>query len=711
MTDRGRFLTLILIMVVVSAGVAMSTIVFLYDAYFEQQRERLIELSQSQARLIEAVAAFDSQYSGQDVSGGAVAATLSQIRDAHKNYTGFGETGEFVLARLKNGMMEFLVSHRADGLESPDPIPFDQEMAEPMRRALSGMSGTVIGPDYRGETVLAAYEPVAVLNMGIVTKIDLAEVRSPFLRAVTLMGAIATVLVIIGAFLFRRISNPLISRLETAVTDLEDRRDEQERIIEARTSELTIKTELLKAILNSMTQGIVAFDKDLRLIAFNEKFREVRGYPIELLEEGREFSEFMQYDVENEEFGSGDPEKILNDKIKTAKQFLSHEFERQRPDGRSIEVRGGPLPGGGFVSTYADVTERKEAAARLETQVSELNDARKATLNMMADAETLRIRAEALRDEAEAATQAKAAFLATMSHEIRTPMNGVIGMVDMLVQTKLEEDQRQMLNTVRDSAYALLTIINDILDFSKIEAGKLDLEQIPFSVRDALEGVSETLASNARKKHIRLNIHVDPDIPDALLGDQVRLRQILFNMGGNAIKFTEEGRVLIRARLVPTKDDTKTTVRFEITDSGIGISKEAQADLFTEFSQAESSTTRRFGGTGLGLSICQRLTEMMDGKIEVKSELGEGSTFIVTLSFPVPEKHEIKSDGHDLSGLNILFVGDDADERELDAKYLRHWTAEVATVGEFENVKSLALEAAKGERPYDIIVLSSAWPR
>ena len=200
------------------------------------------------------------------------------------------------------------------------------------------------------------------------------------------------------------------------------------------------------------------------------------------------------------------------------------------------------------------------------------------------------------RDEAQAATQAKAAFLATMSHEIRTPMNGVIGMVDMLVQTKLEEDQRQMLNTVRDSAYALLTIINDILDFSKIEAGKLDLEHIPFSVRDALEGVSETLAANARKKHIRLNIHVDPHIPDALLGDQVRLRQILFNIGGNAVKFTEDGRVLIRAHLEPTEDDKKATVRFEIIDSGIGISKEAQADLFKEFSQAESSTTRRFWG-------------------------------------------------------------------------------------------------------------------
>ena len=313
------------------------------------------------------------------------------------------------------------------------------------------------------------------------------------------------------------------------------------------------------------------------------------------------------------------------------------------------------------------------------------------------------------RDVAETATEAKAAFLATMSHEIRTPMTGVIGMVDMLVHTKLDDDQRQMMRTVRDSAYALLTIINDILDFSKIEAGKLELEAIPFSIRDTVEGVSETLRPNASNKGIRINVHVDPDIPDAVLGDQVRIRQILFNMAGNAVKFTEEGRVRICAFLGPTGDEKKATVRFEIIDTGIGISKEAQADLFTEFSQAESSTTRRFGGTGLGLSICQRLTEMMGGKIEVESELEKGSTFIVTLILPIAEEHAIKSDGHDLSGLNILIVSDDAEERELDAKYLRHWGAEVTTIGDIGEAKPLALEATGQGTPFDTIALGSAW--
>jgi len=241
------------------------------------------------------------------------------------------------------------------------------------------------------------------------------------------------------------------------------------------------------------------------------------------------------------------------------------------------------------------------------------------------------------RQAAEQASRAKAAFLATMSHEIRTPMNGVIGMIDLLEHTTLDGDQRQIVRTVRESAFSLLTIIDDILDFSKIEAGKLSLESIPISVRDIVEGVAETLAPNADKKGLRLLVFIDPAIPATVSGDPVRIRQILFNLVGNAIKFTEGagGSVMIRADRGDS-DGRIVTVRFRVTDSGIGMSGEQIANLFQPFTQAEGTIRRRFGGTGLGLAICKNLTGMMGGAIEAESEPGRGSTFTVTLPFGLP---------------------------------------------------------------------------
>ena len=237
---------------------------------------------------------------------------------------------------------------------------------------------------------------------------------------------------------------------------------------------------------------------------------------------------------------------------------------------------------------------------------------------------------------AEAANRAKSSFLAMMSHEIRTPMNGVMAMAEMLEQTDLTDDQRGMSQVICQSSAALLTIINDILDFSKIEAGKLDIEAIPFSPSEVLEAVGELLAQRADEKGIALDIDLHPALPETLIGDPTRLRQVALNLGGNAIKFTETGGVAIR--VLPLElGDAGCRLRFEVVDTGIGLTEEQRGKLFQEFQQADSSTSRRFGGTGLGLAICQRLCQMMGGAVGCESVPGAGSTFWFELPFALGE--------------------------------------------------------------------------
>lgn len=715
---------------------------------------------------------------------------------------------------------------------------------------------------------------------------------------------------------------------------------------------LSRQKRLLEGVFSSMAQGVAAYGDDLKLVAWNQQYLAVRDYPEDLVFAGQDFEALMRFDAERKEFGDGDPEEIVKKRVAIARRFEEHSFERKRPDGSYIEVRGGPLPGGGFVTTYTDITERKKAERelaskeallraaldnlasgvvvvnsdlriellndkylefhdlapnlvypgahieavmrtqaergdygdrpteeaideqvgqyadhqarhfeehlvtgrildvsrvpiegggmvtvanditdrrnmerqtqavlesapdimiavddegkivmanaqavnvfgyakdelighsieklvpedarfihnrhfdgywrnsefrnlqsrrglfgrksdgsifpadialspvetstgkivvaaikditdrklseeRLANQLTELKDARRATLNMMADAEANRKRAEDLREQAESATKAKDSFLATMSHEIRTPMNGVVGMIDLLTQTSLDQDQRQMASTIRDSAFALLTIINDILDFSKIEAGKMELEHIPVSIVSVLDGVGETMGPNASNKGIRMVSYCDPAIPPQIYGDQVRLRQILFNLLGNAVKFTEEGQVTMRADLASITD-TEATVCYSIQDQGIGMTEEQIAKLFQPFQQAESSTTRRFGGTGLGLTIVRRLVDIMGGVVVVDSTPGEGSTFTVTITHEIVEggKQEII---RDLEGIRVLSLVPDDEVRSLIVtNYLEPHGAEVQVIHEPERLVETARQAIRDGNPYDVVTL------
>jgi two-component system sensor histidine kinase/response regulator len=363
-------------------------------------------------------------------------------------------------------------------------------------------------------------------------------------------------------------------------------------------------------------------------------------------------------------------------------EFFSHQI--QKPDGQLLEMMSA------IGSQIGQFIERKEAEDALRVYARDLETARK---------------------RAEEATRAKSEFLANISHEIRTPMNAMIGMTELALATRITREQREYLNAIQSSADALLTLVNDLLDFSKIEARKLQLDSVGFNLRDALEDTMRVLAPRAHQKGIELACHIHPDVPDALVGDPLRLRQIVVNLVGNAIKFTEHGEVVLSVQADPLGNGD-VQLRFSVADTGIGIPPDKREIIFEAFSQADSSTTRRYGGTGLGLAISAQLVELMGGGISVESEPGRGSTFHFTARFEVqqPGREAPLGRWRTLTDLPVLIVDDNATNRRILEEVLTNWHMRAVAVESGAAALGILEKSLRLDQPFAIVLLDGHMP-
>ena len=485
--------------------------------------------------------------------------------------------------------------------------------------------------------------------------------------------------------------NEMLTQIQHRDQELERHREHLEEDVAARTEELSranqelaYERNLFNSLMDCIPDTIYFQDTACRFMRINKAQAKMLGIadPKEAI--GKSDFDFFPAEVAQ---GFYDSERKL---LQTGQPIIDGIQKIPKPGGKVLWLSATEVPiydakgkVTGFVGISRDITDRKLAEVEL----------RKA------------------KEDAEAASRAKSEFLANMSHEIRTPMNGILGMTELALDTELTSEQREYLETVKSSADSLLTVINDILDFSKIMAGRLELDLIEFNLRDNLEQTIKTLALRGQQKGLELVCDIRPGVPPQVIGDPTRLRQIIINLVGNAIKFTPRGEIVVRVELESHLEDA-VGLHFEVIDTGIGIPAEKQQVIFEAFTQADSSSTRKYGGTGLGLTISAQLVAMMRGHIWVESVEGQGSTFHFTVPFSLgktttpPQPTDLIS----LAGIPVLVVDDNATNRRILDDMLARWRMKPALADGGEKALDLLRQARDHAEPFPLVLTDSHMP-
>lgn len=434
----------------------------------------------------------------------------------------------------------------------------------------------------------------------------------------------------------------------------------------------------LRDAIEALSDGFVLYDEDDRLVICNQRYKEFYASSADFIEEGERFEDLLRAGVNNGQYADAldAPEAWLARRLKAHRDASGEKVEQLLDDGRWLQIQERKTRDGGIVGIRTDVTELKKA----------------------------QLDAEQARARAEVANEAKSAFLATMSHELRTPMTGIIGLLDLLGKTNLDSEQTRYVHDMHNTAKGLLVLLNDVLDLSKIEAGHLELADQVFSPADVLTDTRALFLPNAQAKGLVIDLGLAADRPSQIKGDPIRLRQVLTNLVGNAVKFTHEGRITMRLAV-----DGPNLV-FEVSDTGIGITADRLPHIFDPFVQADSSISRGFGGTGLGLAICRRLVDAMQGELTVTSTSGTGSCFRVTLPFKAAATGRdgpspAQSSPTDLAQLRILIVEDVALNRAIIESMLKK-------MGHITDVAENGAEAVRKFRDgsFDVILMDMRMP-